>query len=325
LIVCVPLLAGLPVAAETVDDALPEEGGIEDFEELDLEELLDVVFTASKHRQSIFWSPSAITVFTREDIRTSGAADLADLLRRVPGFDVYRLKPSFPLVGARALTTASNNLILLLVDGREAVTEVSGFALWSSMTIDMDEVERVEVIRGPGSALYGANAFAAVVSITTVADKPPDGGDVLLSAGEKGRQRLFGRVRHTTGLGDGALSFGVGLGAERKRSPSDVQDEVLGYYRSHAYLRYREGRTLDLSLHAGAMFGGGIIYIHIRRNVWRRNNLHSYRRHAFLRRWQLLGHGQVGIRSRRGDQVEGSTLLHLLRRFPPIPHDTMGQ
>ncbi|MFC1654584.1 TonB-dependent receptor plug domain-containing protein [Myxococcota bacterium] len=256
-IAVVVVCLAFPVAAIAVEEE------ISDFEELDLEELLDVVFSASKHRQSIFWSPSAASVYTREDIRSSGATTLADFLRRVPGFDVYSVKPSYPLVGARALTTASNNRVLVLVDGREALVEVTGFAFWDFLTVDLEEVERIEVIRGPGSALYGANAFAAVVNITTVADNPPSGAEIFLKAGEEGRERLFGRARHTFGLGAGTLSFGAGLGVEEMRSPTDIQAALSQILRAHGYLRYREGRDLDLSLHAGIIVGDGVIYIQL--------------------------------------------------------------
>ncbi len=254
-------MAALVLAFFAAGGVRAQEDEISDFAELDLEELLDVVFSASKHRQSIFWSPSAASVYTREDIRSSGATNLADFLRRVPGFDVYRLKPSYPLVGARALTTASNNRVLVLVDGREAIAEVTGFAFWDFLTIDLEEVERVEVIRGPGSALYGANAFAAVVNITTVADNPPSGADVFVNTGEVGRERLFGRVRHALGLGTGTLSFGAGLGVEEIRSPSDLQSALSQILRSHGYLRYRRGSHLELSLHAGVIAGDGVVSI----------------------------------------------------------------
>ena len=251
----------LVLALLATGGARAQEDEISDFEELDLEELLDVVFSASKHRQSIFWSPSAASVYTRDDIRSSGATNLADFLRRVPGFDVYRVKPSYPLVGARALTTASNNRVLVLVDGREALAEVTGFAFFDFLTIDLEEVERIEVVRGPGSSLYGANAFAAVVNITTVADSPQSGADVFMTVGEAGRERLFGRVRDSVGLGAGNLSFGAGLGVEEIRSPSDIQAALSLMLRSHGYLRYRKGRDLDLSLHAGIVAGEGVVYI----------------------------------------------------------------
>ena len=238
-----------------------QEEEISDFEELDLEELFDMFFTASKHRQSIFWSPSAASVYNREDIQSSGATTLADFLRRVPGFDVYRLKSSYPLVGARSLTNASNNLVLLLVDGRESIAEVSGFAFWDSLTFDLEEVERIEVIRGPGSALYGANAFAAVVNVTTVADSPSPGGSATMTLGEGGQQRLFGRAQHSIRLGEGSLSFGAGLGLEGMRSPTDSRDQLQDTLRTHGYLRYRKGQNLILSLQAGLVAGKGTVYI----------------------------------------------------------------
>jgi outer membrane receptor for ferrienterochelin and colicin len=242
--------------------ARAQEDEIADFEELDLEELLDVVFSASKHEQSIFWSPSAITIFTREDIRSSGADSLVDLLRRVPGFDVYEMKFSFPLVGARALTDISSNLVLVLVDGREALVEMAGWPLWAAMTIDLEEVERIEVIRGPGSTLYGANAFTGVVSITTVSDRPAHGGDAYLSGGEQGHRRLFGRVRGSWRLGEGTLDYSAGLGTYGRNSPSDRRDDILDLVlRSHGYLRFRQGRKLDVSVHGGVVGGDGSVFI----------------------------------------------------------------
>jgi len=219
------------------------------------------VKSASKHRQSIFWSPSAITVITREDIQASGAINVPDLLRRIPGFDIYEMKPSFPLVGARALTENSNNLILVLVDGREPLIEVAGWPIWAGLIIDLEEIERIEVIRGPGSTLYGANAFAGVVSITTIPDRPPLGADVSLSAGEGGSYRLFARARGNSTVGGGTLDFGAGVGALSRYSPSDRDNQIMRtYFHSHGYLRYRIGQRLDLSLHAGAALGDGTMY-----------------------------------------------------------------
>jgi outer membrane cobalamin receptor len=226
-------------------------------------ELVPTVSVASRRIQLLAESPSAVTVFTRKEILSSGASDLPGLLRRVPGFDVYRIKPSSPAVGARALTDESNNLVLLLVDGREAMSEVVGFAFWNALTIDLEEVERVEVIRGPGSAMYGSNAFAAVISVTTLSERPRDGARALWSSGEEGNLRLFGRARDSTTLQEGTLDLSLSLGAEEKRSPSNNRDKLLDIYRAHGYVRYRKSRQLDLSLHAGAVGGEVVIYIHM--------------------------------------------------------------
>jgi outer membrane cobalamin receptor len=220
----------------------------------------DEVKSASKHRQSIFWSPSSISVYTRNEILASGAPTIADFLRRVPGLDVYELKPSYTLVGARALTDVSNNLVLVLVDGREEIVELSGVTLLSSLCIDYREIERIEVIRGPGSALYGANAFAAIVSITTVADQPANRGEVYLSAGED-YHRLSARASGRFEPGGGELSFGASAGLIKTITPSDRYHNALDLpYRAHGYLRYLRGAHLDLSLHAGILVGSGAFY-----------------------------------------------------------------
>ncbi len=222
------------------------------------------VKSASKRRQSIFWSPSSVTVFTREDIRYAGVTRLADLLRRVPGFDIYQMKSSWPLVGARALTDDSNNLVLMLVDGRETLVEFAGFTIWTGLTIDLEEVERIEVIRGPGSTLYGANAFAGIISITTVAEKPQSSADVFIKGGEFNNYRLYGRARHGWDLDDGRLSFNLSTGGWGKHSASDPSDMILDVsLRIHGYFRYQKSRDLDLSLHAGCAMGDGVFFVHM--------------------------------------------------------------
>ena len=116
------------------------------------------------HQQSVFWSPSAVTVITRDEILASGVNTIHDLLRRVPGMDVFDLKTYYPVVGARAMAGILGNRILTITDGREEIMEMTGFTMWGALSVDLEEVERIEVIRGPASALYGANAYSAVVS-----------------------------------------------------------------------------------------------------------------------------------------------------------------
>jgi outer membrane receptor protein involved in Fe transport len=292
----VVLLTILPAVARGQEEGIDDEFAL-------LEEAMsaDEVKSASKHRQHIFWSPSAITVFTKEQIRHSGANTLHDLLRRVPGFDVYEMKPSFPLVGARALTDASSNLVLVLVDGREALIELAGIPLWAAMTIDLEEIERVEVIRGPGSTLYGANAFAAVVSITTVSDRSEGNADVIISGGEQDHYRLFGRVTDSFSLGNGTLSYSVGLGTENQSSVSDRRDDAKQVdLRSHGYLRYRQGRRLDLSLHAGGSLGAGIMFMAVG-DFWATNVLNHY----------VMGRAEIGL----SDTIKLKAQLYHIRFY----------
>jgi len=260
--VCLGLVLVLVLVASSARSQEADELA-DEFAILEEEIKPDEVESASKHRQSIFWSPAAITVFTREQIMTSGATNLADLLRRVPGFDVYEMKPSFPLVGARALTDHSNNLVLVLVDGREALVELAGFCIWAAMTIDIEEIERIEVIRGPGSTLYGANAFAAVVNITTMSEQPRRlAANAYITAGQQGRWRLFGRSGGAWPLAGGVLSFSASLGTGGTRSFSDRTDQILrSRERFHSFVRYQRGQDLDLSLHGGLLDGDGPLYM----------------------------------------------------------------
>jgi iron complex outermembrane receptor protein len=112
-------------------------------------------------------SPSAVTVITREDIETFGAVNLPDLLRLVPGMDVLMTTPDYTAVTARMNWTNEGNHLLALVDGREVTIELAGFPYWQAQSISMEDIERIEVLRGPGSALYGANALSGVINITT--------------------------------------------------------------------------------------------------------------------------------------------------------------
>ncbi len=137
----------------------------------------DVVVSASKHEQKASEAPSAIYVITAREIEASSATSLGDLLRRVPGFDVYRVNGGYSIIGARGLATEQNNLVLVLLDGREVNIELFGIPFVEQIPVTLSEIERIEVIRGPGSALYGANAFSGVVSIIT--KKPKEDGSVF--------------------------------------------------------------------------------------------------------------------------------------------------
>jgi iron complex outermembrane receptor protein len=171
---------------------------IDDFADLDLEELLDVVVSASKHEQDIAESPSAISVITREQIDNSSCTDVICLLRGIPEMDIMSITPMYPAVGARALTDNLGNKVLALIDGREINNEILGFPFWQSMTVHLGDIERIEVIRGPGSALYGANAHSAVVSIIT-RKTTEHTAEVFVGGGEHAQTSFHARINRSFG------------------------------------------------------------------------------------------------------------------------------
>ncbi len=143
----------------------------DDLFKMSLEDLLAVkVEVASKHPQRLIDTPSSVTVFTRGEIQLMGVDSVEELLNFVPGFMSFRstVFSEGQGIGARGRTAGqSSDNILFLIDGHRLNNDRSGGAMSVYRRIPIHNVERVEVIRGPGSALYGANAFSGVVNIVT--------------------------------------------------------------------------------------------------------------------------------------------------------------
>jgi outer membrane receptor for ferrienterochelin and colicin len=165
-----------------------------------------MVELSSRHRQEIGMSPSAVTVITREDVEASGATTITDLLRLVPGMEVTITSPAYTSLASRMQFTNTNNVYQALIDGRDAINELVGQVIWGAEPICLDDVERIEILRGPASSLYGASAFAGVISITTrvVPEKPS--ATLRMSYGEYGHYELGARGSTRMGNWGFALS-----------------------------------------------------------------------------------------------------------------------
>jgi len=210
----------------------------------------DWVETAAKRAQPIEQSPAAVSVITSDEIRCSGATNLAELLRRVPGMDVMMLLPSNYEVGARGQNRPMANGVLVLIDGRSAYQDSMGFVLWSQMDFPLEQVEKIEVVRGPGSVLYGANAFHAVVNIIT--RKPGNSADNLISL-TAGPETVIGTVMEsgTTGKVRHILSTGW----TQYSGFSDTEEPVSQYPRGRISLHYDLEEKGTLKLAAGFLAG----------------------------------------------------------------------
>jgi outer membrane receptor protein involved in Fe transport len=126
-----------------------------------------VVVTASRTEQSLVEAPAAISVITDVDIERTPADDFGDLLRNVPGLNVAQTSVRDVNVTGRGSTNTLSNSLLTLLDGRSTYLDFFGINMWDLLPIQADEIKQIEVIRGPGSALYGANAMSGVVNIIT--------------------------------------------------------------------------------------------------------------------------------------------------------------
>lgn len=143
----------------------------------------DVVVTASRRAQSPLDAPNAVTILTDEDIRLSGARTIPDLLRRVPGMDVMAMSYADYNVAVRGFNRRVANKVLVLIDGRTAYQDFLGGTLWTGLSISLADIERIEVVRGPGSAIYGAYAYTGIVNIITKRPSEVKGSTLEVAAG----------------------------------------------------------------------------------------------------------------------------------------------
>jgi iron complex outermembrane receptor protein len=129
----------------------------------------ETIVTASRAAQSPLDAPNSTSIITEQDIRLSGITNIPELLRRLAGLDVMETTGAQTEVSMRGFNQRLSNKVLVLLDGRSVYTDLLGATLWSDIPVAVEDIERIEVVRGPGSALYGADAFNGVVNIITKA------------------------------------------------------------------------------------------------------------------------------------------------------------
>ncbi|HEU0282890.1 MAG TPA: TonB-dependent receptor [Gallionella sp.] len=167
---------------------------------LSIEQLLNVeVTSAGRKAQKLEDTATAIHVITREDIRRSGMTTIPELLRMVPGLQVAQINGNTAAIGSRGFNQRYSNKLLVLLDGRTLYTPTFSGVFWDAQDVVLEDIERIEVIRGPGGTLWGANAVNGVISITTRSAAATQGGMVNAGAGNYERQ---GSVRYGGAIGE---------------------------------------------------------------------------------------------------------------------------
>ncbi len=149
-----------------------------------MEQLINIQVTSvSKKQTDLFQSPAAIYVITQEDIRRSGLTSIPELLRMVPGLDVARIDGNEWAVTSRGFNREFAKQMLVLIDGRTIYSPTSAGIYWNAQDVVLEDIDRIEVIRGPGATLWGANAVNGVINIITKSAKETQGGLVSAAAG----------------------------------------------------------------------------------------------------------------------------------------------
>jgi len=208
---------GIAVAAAFGDPSLPTQ----DLTQLSIEELMQVeVVTASKKRQPIMEVPAAVYVVTAEDIHRTEAMTIPEILRLVPGVHVGTIDANKWAVAVRGFNGRYSNKLLVLIDGRSVYTPFFSGTYWDAQPLlFLQDVERIEVVRGPGGTLWGANAVNGVINIITKHAKDTQGMHWVSGGGSE--ETAFGGMR-----------FGGKLGEN-------------GYYRAYTLYRQRDDLWQD--------------------------------------------------------------------------------
>jgi len=168
--------------------------------QISLEDLGEIeVTTASKESVKASQTPAAIYVITQEDIRRSGATSIPEALRLAPGVEVARVDSNTWSLGVRGFGSALSRSVLVLIDGRTVYTPLFAGVYWQVQDTLLEDIERIEVIRGPGGTIWGANAVNAVINIITKNTKETYG--TLLSTGGGNLDQGFVNFRYGSGNG----------------------------------------------------------------------------------------------------------------------------
>jgi iron complex outermembrane receptor protein len=175
----------------------------EDLFDMSIEQLMEVKVTSvSKKEDTLFGSPAAITVLTSEDIRRSGHRSIPEVLRMVPGIHVAKVDSNKWAITSRGFNSLYADKLLVLIDGRTVYTPLYSGVYWDVQDLMLEDVERIEVIKGPGGTLWGANAVNGVINIIT--KKAGDTQGTLVTAGTGTEEKGLSSLRHGGKLGENA-------------------------------------------------------------------------------------------------------------------------
>ena len=171
-----------------------------DLTEASLEQLMNVQVTSvSKKEQKLARTAAAVFVITQQDIQRSGATNIPDLLRMVPGVQVARIDANAWAISIRGFNTRYSNKVLVLIDGRSVYSPSFSGVFWEQQGLPLEDIERIEVIRGPGATVWGANAVNGVINIITKSAKATQGG--LLTAGAGNQDNASATLRYGSAVG----------------------------------------------------------------------------------------------------------------------------
>ncbi len=236
------LAALLPGAAGNVGAAETRLAAIED---LSIKDLMQVeVSSVSRKSQTLFDTAAAAFIVSQEDIRRSGATSIPEALRMVPGLEVAQLDAWHWAVTTRGFNLRFANKLLVLMDGRTVYNPSFTGVTWNTQDTMLEDIERIEVIRGPGAAMWGVNAVNGVINIITKKTKDTLGNLVVAAAGN--HERGYAAYRHGGKLGDDGSYRVYGKGFSR-----DSTISTAGQTQNDTWQAGQAGFRMDRAISSG--------------------------------------------------------------------------
>jgi iron complex outermembrane recepter protein len=237
-----------------------------DLTQVSLEDLMDIKVTSvSKKEQKMSQAAAAIYVITQEDIRRSGATNIPDLLRMVPGMDVDQINANTWAISTRGFDEQFSDKLLVLIDGRAVYTPLLGGVNWDTQDVPLEDIDRIEVIRGPGATVWGANAVNGVINVVTKSAGDTRGGLVSGAGGPDGQAyglaRYGGTLKGSTSYRIFAKYVDHGAFPEQVGESGDDAWHLLhGGFRADSSISFKDSVTVE-----GDVYGGreGATIIHI--------------------------------------------------------------
>ncbi len=212
---------------------------------LSLDELLNVdIVSVAKLPEKIIKTPAAVHVITGEDLRRSGVTSIPEALRMVPGMDVYRIDANKWAISARGFANKFSNKMLVMIDGRTVYTPLFSGVYWDVQDTMLEDIDRIEVICGPGGSLWGSNAVNGIINIITKDSADTQGGLVTFEGGSKDKGTEAARYG---GWLDERTSYRVYC----KYFDRDGFDTIKGDSASNSYHSARTGFRMDRNLDGG--------------------------------------------------------------------------
>jgi iron complex outermembrane receptor protein len=238
-----------------------ERGG--SFADFTLEELTNIEVTSvSKQAERLTDAPASIYVITTEDIRRAGARTLAEALRLAPNLQVAQRSSNTYAISARGFNNAIGNKLLVLIDGRTVYTPLFSGVFWDQQNVMLEDIERIEVISGPGATLWGANAVNGVINVITRAAKDTQGTLASIGIGNRDQRAA---VRYGGRLGETGNFRIYGMRSELENTTrADGISLPDGWQTGQAGFRAdwrsgRDGFTVQGDAYSGQSEHGGLV------------------------------------------------------------------